>query len=212
MNYQTGNRKASDRQEVDVACSNGDRTGEAFQRLAVQEIPALYSLARKLVRDGAEDLVQETLLHGCRSFGTLKDEAAGGRWLKSIMVNLFRDQLRKRGRSVEELPVGEIEDFSLYQVLVEEDPFPYSDALHLDFLQAFAREDVRDVLLRLPEIYRVALILRHIDGFATKEIARMLKVPLGTVLARLHRGRKLFEKEMWTYAEEAGLLLRKATT
>jgi len=183
---------------------------EAFQRLALREISGLYSLARRLVGDGAEDLVQETLLRGYRSFGGLKEEAAGGRWLKATMVNIFRDNIRKQGRSVMELPVETLEDFSLYQALIDEDPLPYSDALHLDFLHAFGKEDVRDVLMRLPEIYRVCLVLRYMDGFVTKEIARMLEVPLGTVLARLHRGRKLFEKQMWTYAEETGLLLRKA--
>ncbi len=154
--------------------------------------------------------MQETLLHGYRSFGSLREEAAGARWLKAIMVNVFRDQLRKLGRSVDELPMETVEDFSLYQALVEEDPLPYSDTLHLDFLHAFSREDVREVLMRLSEIYRTCLVLRYMDGFATKEIARMLGVPLGTVLARLHRGRKLFEEQMWTYADETGLLLRKA--
>jgi RNA polymerase sigma-70 factor (ECF subfamily) len=187
-----------------------DSMKDAFQRLAVREIPGLYSLARRLVQEGAEDLVQETLLHGYRAFGSLKEDAAAGRWLKVIMVNIYRDRLRKLGRSIEELPVERVEDFSLYQALVEEDPFPYSDALHLDFLHAFGKEDVREVLMGLPEIYRICLILRYMDGFATKEIARMLNIPLGTVLARLHRGRKLFEKRMWTYAEETGLLLRKA--
>ena len=76
----------------------------------------------------------------------------------------------------------------------------------MDFLSAFGREDVYAVLGRLPEIYRVPLVLRYMQGFATKEIARIMGTPLGTALARLHRGRKLFEREMWTYAEEAGLL------
>jgi RNA polymerase sigma-70 factor, ECF subfamily len=67
---------------------------------------------------------------------------------------------------------------------------------------------VREVLLRLPELYRAPLVLRYMDGFATKEIARLLEVPLGTVLARLHRGRKRFEQELWAYAQETGLLLR----
>ena len=83
---------------------------------------------------------------------------------------------------------------------------PYSDTLHQDFLTAFGKDDVREVLLRLPEIYRAPLVLKYMDGFVTKEIARMLDVPLGTVLARLHRGRKRFEQEMWAYAEEASLL------
>ena len=60
--------------------------------------------------------------------------------------------------------------------------------------------------MRLPEIYRAPLVLRYMDGFSTKEIARLLDAPLGTILARLHRGRKQFERAMWTYAEETKLL------
>jgi RNA polymerase sigma-70 factor (ECF subfamily) len=172
-------------------------------------MPALYALARRLVRDGAEDLVQEALLQAFRAFGTLKDDAAAGRWLKTILVNVFRDQLRKRSRSVDERPMGDLSDFSLYRTLVDQDPFPYSDTLHADFLQAFDSEDLREVLIRLPDIYRVPLVLRYIDGFATKEIARLMEAPLGTVLARLHRGRRLFEREMWAYAQEAGLLTKE---
>jgi RNA polymerase sigma-70 factor (ECF subfamily) len=189
-----------------------DRTKDAFQRLVTPELPGLYALARRLVHAGAEDLVQEALLRGYRAFEGLKDDGAAGPWLKSILVNVFRDQLRKESRSVNEVPVEEVEDFSLYRTLVEEDPLPYSDTLHHDFLQAFGREDVRDVLIRMPEIYRTPLVLRYMDGFATKEIARMLGLPLGTVLARLHRGRKRFEKEMWTYAEETGLLAGRVMT
>jgi len=187
-----------------------DRTKDTFQRLAVAELPALYSLARRLVRDGGEDLVQEALIRAYRSFGTLKEGEAASRWLKSILVNVFRDELRRRARSVDEMTVEEVERFSLYRTLVEVDPLPYSDTLHLDFLRAFGKEDVREVLLRLPEIYRAPLVLRYMDGFATKEIARMLGVPLGTILARLHRGRKRFETEMWSYAEETGLLIGRA--
>jgi len=187
-----------------------DRTKEAFQQLAVAELPALYSLARRLVRDGAEDLVQETLLRGYRSFTTLKDQDAAGPWLKSILVNLFRDDLRKRARSVEEFGVDKVDDFSLYRTLITEDPFPYSDTLHDDFLGTFGTHEVREVLLRLPEIYRAPLVLHYMEGWATKEIARMLDVPLGTVLARLHRARKRFESEMWAYANDAGLLAKGA--
>ena len=75
---------------------------------------------------------------------------AAGPWLKSILVNVFRDQLRRQARSPEELPVEQVEDFSLYQTLVEQDPLPYSDTLHHDYLRAFGNEDVREVLLRLP--------------------------------------------------------------
>jgi RNA polymerase sigma-70 factor (ECF subfamily) len=76
-------------------------------------------------------------------------------------------------------------------------------------LQVFDSEDLREVLIRLPDIYRIPLVLRYIDGFATKEIARLMEAPLGTILARLHRGRRLFEREMWAYAREAGLLTKE---
>lgn len=185
---------------------NRESTKDAFLRLVGPELPGLYGLARRLIRDGADDLVQEALLQAYRGFGSLRDEGAAGRWLKAILVNVFRDELRKRSRAVVELPVEEIEDFSLYRTLIEEDPMPYSDTLHHDFLGAFGVEDVREVLLRLPQIYRTPLVLAYIDGFSTKEIARMLDVPLGTILARLHRGRKRFEREMWLYAEETRLL------
>lgn len=189
--------------------SSGARSKEDFRRLIAPELPNLYSLARRLVRDRAEDLVQEALLQAYRAFGSLRDNEAVGGWLKTIVVNAYRDQLRKRARSIEEIPVDDVEDFSLYRTLIDADPLPYSDALHEDFLVAFDREDVREILLRLPEIYRAPLVLKYMDGFATKEIARMLEVPLGTVLARLHRGRKRFEREMWTYAEETSLLARR---
>jgi RNA polymerase sigma-70 factor (ECF subfamily) len=188
------------------AIDTTDRTKEAFQELVRKELPGLYSLARRLVRDGAEDLVQEALLQGYRGFGSLKEEAAGGTWLRTILVNVFRDQLRKRARSVEELATGDLEDFSLYRTLIDVDPLPYSDSLHTDFLGAFGRDDLREVLMRMPEIYRAPLVLRYMDGFATKEIARLLDAPLGTILARLHRGRNLFQRTMWAYAEETKLL------
>jgi RNA polymerase sigma-70 factor (ECF subfamily) len=186
-----------------------DRTKEAFQELVIGELPGLYSLARRLVRDGAEDLVQEALLQGYRAFGGLKEEAAAGRWLKTILVNVFRDQLRKRARSIDEICSGDLEDFSLYRTLIDEDPLPYSDSLHTDLLDAFGRDELREVLMRMPEIYRAPLVLRYMDGFATKEIARLLDAPLGTILARLHRGRNLFERTMWAYAEEIKLIGRE---
>jgi RNA polymerase sigma-70 factor (ECF subfamily) len=178
----------------------------AFEALAREQLPSLYSLARRLTNDGAEDLVQECLLKAYRSFGALRSAEAGPAWIRQILVNGFRDRLRKEARSVEEVGVEEIDDFSLYRTIADEDPFPYSDTLHGDFLEAFGHEDVRAVLMRMPEIYRAPLVLRYMEGFATKEIARMMDTPLGTTLARLHRGRKLFEREMWVYAEQAGLL------
>lgn len=177
-----------------------------FAETARAELGRLYSLARRLTDDDPEDLVQECLLRAFRSYDTLKDPDAAGRWLRTILINVFRDGLRKQGREVEEVTLETEDGFSLYRTIADKDPFPYSDSLHLDFLKCFGEDDVRAVLLRLPVLYRAPLVLRYMEGFATKEIARLLDVPLGTALARLHRGRKQFEKEMWSYAESRDLL------
>ena len=189
-----------------MAVGSATQQKEDFEALARAQLPRLYSLARRLVGDRAEDLVQECLMRAYRSFGSLSTPESGGRWMQAILVNTFRDGLRKRDRRVEEVAVDDIESFSLYRTIADEDPFPYSDSLHLDFLRSFGREDVHAVLMRMPDLYRAPLVLRYMQGFATKEIATMLDAPLGTVLARLHRGRKLFERELWAYARDTDLL------
>jgi len=183
-----------------------------FAELVQPALPRLYGLARRLEGDSAEDLVQETLINAYRNLNSLQDPGAIQPWLTAILVNRYRDRRRADKRRVEEVPLDEMEGFSLYRRLEEEDPFPYSDSLHVDFMGLFGRDDVHEVLLALSDIYRAPLVLHYMEGFATKEIARLLDVPLGTVLARLHRARKLFERELWEYAQREGLLLREAVT
>jgi RNA polymerase sigma-70 factor (ECF subfamily) len=177
-----------------------------FQRLARDELAGLYALARRLTGRDAEDLVQEALLRACRSFASLRDRRAGGQWLRVILTNVWRDRVRKVSRAPTEVPLDDVECFSLYRTLVEEDPLPYSDTLHLDFLGSFSEDDVHKVLQRLPPLYRAPLVLRYMEGFPTKQIARVLELPLGTVLSQLHRGRKRFERALWDYAAETGTL------
>jgi RNA polymerase sigma-70 factor (ECF subfamily) len=183
-----------------------NRTAECFRELARAQLPRLYSLARRLVGDDAEDAVQDCLLKGFQRFHQLNTEAAAPAWLTAILVNCCRDRLRAKARQPDEVDFDAAERFSLYRTIAYEDPFPYSDSLHLDFLAGFGADDVRAVLLRLPDLYRVPLVLVYMDGFLAKEVARMLRVPLGTVLSRLHRGRKLFERHMWEYAHDSGML------
>ena len=185
--------------------------GESFRTLAREQLPRLYSVARRLIGEDAEDAVQDCLLKAFQRFGQLQDPAAGPAWLMSILVNCCRDRGRANARRPEEIDFEEVEQFSLYRKLAYEDPLPYSDSLHLDFLSEFGPEDVRAVLLRLPSRYRIPLVLVYMDGYLAKEVAGMLDLPLGTVLAQLHRGRKLFEKQLWDYATSLGLL-RGATT
>jgi len=177
-----------------------------FRTLAEQELPRLYRLARRLVGDDAEDVVQEALLKAFRSYDRLDDRAAGPAWLGTIVVNCCRDHGRARARRPQEVELDEVDEFSLYRKIADEDPFPYSDSLHLDFLHQFGVEDVRDLLSEMPEMYREPLVLVYSEGYHVKEVAYSLQVPLGTMLARLHRGRKLFERRLWEYAEQHDLL------
>lgn len=177
----------------------------ALRQLAKEQLPRLYALARHLGGADPEDLVQETLVRACASFGSLRDPQAGPRWLTTILTNVWRDWLR-RHRTHAEVPVEDESDFSLYRTLEEEDPFPYSDTLHIDFLGAFSEHDVHVVLQRIPTLYRAPLVLRYVEGFSTDEVARLLDRPAGTVMSQLHRGRQRFERELWRYAEESGLL------
>lgn len=179
---------------------------EHFRLLAEQQLPRLYSIARRLVGEDAEDVVQECFLRAYRKFDQLEDADSAQAWITAILVNCCRDRGRTIAREPEQVNLDEIEKFSLYRKITDEDPFPYSDSLHLDFLQQFGSDDVREVLLSLPDIYRIPLVLVHMDGWSTKEVAKIAGAPLGTILARLHRGRKLFEKRMWEHAVENGLL------
>ena len=179
---------------------------ESFRVLVREQLPRLYSLARRLVGDEAEDAVQDCLLKAYQRFHQLQVAAAAPAWMTSILVNCCRDRGRANARRPEEVEFDELERFSLYRKIAYEDPYPYSDSLHLDFLAEFGPEDVRAVLLQLPLLYRIPLVLVYMEGYLAKEVAGMLDAPLGTVLARLHRGRKLFERQLWDYAEENGLL------
>lgn len=183
----------------------------SLQELARAELPGLYALARQLTRTpaAAEDLVQDTLVRACRSYHTLKDVQAGPKWLRVIMVNLWRDHLRQRERRPDEVPVDPSpgpEHFSLYRTLADEDPLPWSDTMHIDFLGSFSSEDVHLVLQRLPDRYRAPLLLRYLEGFSTGDIAELLDLPPGTVYSHLYRGREQFERALWEHAEESGML------
>ena len=184
---------------------------EEFKELAREQLPRLYSLARRLVGDDAEDVVQNTLMKAFQKFDQLDDIDAGPAWLASILVNSSRDFGRAQAREPQTVAVEDVDTFSLYKKIAHEDPFPYSDTLHLDFLGRFGNDDVREVLLMLPDMYRIPLVLVHMQGFSTKEVAKITDAPLGTVLARLHRGRKLFEKTMWEYAKTNGLMEEETT-
>lgn len=178
-----------------------------FKEVVRPHLPTLYGLACQLVGDRAEDAVQDALIKAFRAFDQLQDPAAVGGWLRTILLNQIRDTVRRDERHPDEIPVVEPDDQrSLYRRIADEDPLPYSDALHLDFLSCFSVPDVWAVLDELPDHYRTPLVLVHMYGVPTREAAKALDVPINTLLSQLHRGRKRFERALWDYAEANDLL------
>jgi RNA polymerase sigma-70 factor, ECF subfamily len=184
----------------------------SFAAVARDHVERLYGYCLRLTSDpaDAEDLVQETLLHGMRAYDDLRDPGRARSWLFSIATNAWRDVHRARGREPRTTSFdhveGDADDFSLFETIAIEDPFPYSDELHLDFLRLFRDEDVRDVFGSMTPAFRLPLILTVVHGFSCKEAAAILDIPLGTLLSRLHRGRKQLERGLWEYAVANGLV------
>lgn len=179
----------------------------SFKEVVRPHLPMLYGLACRLVGDAAEDAVQDCLVKAFRSFDQLRDQDAAAGWLRQILLNAVRDNARRQDRQPDEIPVDE--SYSLFRKLVDEDPLPYSDSLHLDFLSCFSVPDVWAVLDALPDHFRTPLVLVHMYGVPAKEVAKALDLPMNTLLSHLHRGRKRFEAELWNYAEEHDLLREK---
>jgi RNA polymerase sigma-70 factor (ECF subfamily) len=185
-----------------------DPDSRRFEELTLPHLPRLYRFALKLTGNAAtaEDLVQETYLRALRGFGRLRDPGAARSWLFQILSRLVIDRHREVGREVPLPPSDELDRFSLYDRISEEDPFPYSDRLHEDFLEQFRDEDVRAALLALPEAFRVPLVLLYTEGMTYREMADVLGCPVGTVMSRLHRARKILERELWECARKRGLV------
>ena len=183
-----------------------EQTTASFGATAREQLPWLYSLARRLAGNRAEDVVQDCLLRAYNAYDTLRDPQAAPAWFRQILVNCARDLHRRQSRQVDETPLDELSDYTLYRKIADEDPLPYSESVHLDFLHSLNDDHIWDVLDRLDPKYRVPLVLVHMEGISTKDVSRMLGIPQNTILSWLHRGRKLFETELWAYADENELL------
>lgn len=189
----------------------GAATGSpAFDRLVVPQLEYLYSLTLRLTgqKAEAEDILQDALLRAFRNIGQLRDEGRVRFWLTKIVYSAWHDRHRKERERDQEVDLDD-ERFSLFDQLVEEDPFPYSDRLHLDFLDLFDDERLCAVLQQIHPPHRTALVLAYVYGYKAREIADLTGSTTGTVLARLHRGRKQLERALWSYATERHLLRKE---
>src|SRR2546427_6969293 len=176
-----------------------------FEAEALPLLPGLYSAACRLTRNAAdaEDLVQETFLRAYRGFHQFQPGTNLKAWLYRILMNTFINSYRKRQREPQTISEDEIEDWYLYSRMARGGTEPSAETT---VIESLPDEDVQDALAALPEQFREAVLLADVEGFSYKEIAEIMGVPIGTVMSRLHRGRKALEKALWDTAKERGLI------
>ncbi|MEA2682121.1 MAG: hypothetical protein QOK05_449 [Chloroflexota bacterium] len=175
-----------------------------FPAAVAENIDALYRGALRMTgsREEAEDLVQETFLRAYRFRHQFQPGTNFKAWLFKIQTNIFRSRYRKLWNSPQSLE--DTEDFYLYQHLGPDTP-PGEDPA-ADVLDHLGVEEVRKAIEDLPPVYRAAVLLTDVEGFSYKETADILDIPVGTVMSRLHRGRRRLQKQLYDYAKESGVV------
>jgi RNA polymerase sigma-70 factor (ECF subfamily) len=181
--------------------------GKDFAEQAMGFAPQLYAAALRMTRNqsDAEDLVQETFLRGFRSFHTFTEGTNLRAWLFRILTNLFINSYRSKQRRPIETDLADVEDLYLYRRIGSFEAAAASMSAEEQFLDLFTDAEVKTALEELPENFRLPVLLADVEGFAYKEIAEMLDIPVGTVMSRLHRGRKAMQRALYEYAEQRGL-------
>jgi len=184
----------------------------AFAQEAMQHAGQLYNAALRMTRNksDAEDLVQETYLRAYRGYGNFEEGTNLRAWLFRILTNTVINSYRAKQRRVQESDLGEIEDLYLYRRIANADVA--SRSAEDTLFEFFTDDEVKAALESLPENFRLPVLLADVDEFSYKEIAEMLDIPIGTVMSRLHRGRKAMQKMLADYATERGLLARTPDT
>jgi RNA polymerase sigma-70 factor (ECF subfamily) len=173
----------------------------------MQYMGSLYSAALRMTRNpsDAEDLVQETYLKAYRAYGTFQEGTNLKSWLYKILTNTFINSYRAKRRRPVETELDDVEDLYLYRRLGGNQATSLGRSAEDLVLDRFTESDVKTAVESLPEAFRLAVLLADVEGFSYKEIAEILEVPIGTVMSRLHRGRRALEKALASFAEERRL-------
>lgn len=186
--------------------STSKQQGWDFEAVAMPFVDSLYNTAYRMTRNAqdAEDLVQETYLKAYRYYDKFQEGTNFKAWLFKILKNTFINHYRKKQQAPPQSDFADIED--AFETQVSQEAAGQIKSPEEELLEDVLDEDVQRALDSLPPDYRMAVILADLEGFSYKEIAEILELPLGTVMSRLYRGRKLLETAMLDYAREHGYL------
>ena len=179
---------------------------DEFEAEALRHLDALYRTALRMTRSeaDAEDLVQETYIRAFRFREQFTLGTNMKAWLFRILTNTFINTYRRKAAQPEVTDLDGVDEFSLYRRMADDRAASSSPDPESELLNGVVDTEVTDALEALPEKFRTAVLL-DVEGFSYKEIAEMLGIPIGTVMSRLHRGRKFLQKRLYDLARERGI-------
>ncbi len=175
---------------------------QLFEAQVMPLTDRLYGAAMRYTRDpvDAQDLLQEAMVKAYRSFHQYQQGTNLKAWLYRVLHTTYLSMYRKQQRRPQENLTDDWGDHTLFDAVVD------SGSVEEDVLASFTDQAVKDALADLPEQFRMAVFLADIEGFAYKEIAEIMDTPVGTVMSRIHRGRKGLQQALTEYARQRGIL------